>query len=173
MVDAEIADKNGLVGAGTNCKSRSTAVRFELTRVTPIDFESIALTARPSCQTDPSTRQAKFTDCFSPQTSRARSLRSNHQSSTTLRLPHRPSPARSIKFQDEGIFLSFRPIQCSLCSSSIILALDRLRDWYRSARVRTNDAPSSGHCWVVDLRIQSSIGLPCCCPLAHQTAHTR
>ena len=36
--------------AGT--KSRSTAVRFELTRVTPIDFESIALTARPSCQTE-------------------------------------------------------------------------------------------------------------------------
>ena len=26
-------------------------MRFELTRVTPIDFESIALTARPSCQT--------------------------------------------------------------------------------------------------------------------------
>ena len=27
----------------------STAVRLELMRVTPIDFESIALTARPSC----------------------------------------------------------------------------------------------------------------------------
>jgi hypothetical protein len=32
-------------------EKRSTAVRFELTRVTPIDFESIALTARPSCPT--------------------------------------------------------------------------------------------------------------------------
>ena len=28
----------------------STAVRLELTGVTPIDFESIALTARPSCR---------------------------------------------------------------------------------------------------------------------------
>ena len=28
---------------------RATAVRLELTRIAPIDFESIALTARPSC----------------------------------------------------------------------------------------------------------------------------
>ena len=30
-------------------KKRATAVRLELTRVAPIDFESIALTRRPSC----------------------------------------------------------------------------------------------------------------------------
>ena len=42
----------GYVYVVVMCKSRSTAVRFELTRVTPIDFESIALTARPSCQSD-------------------------------------------------------------------------------------------------------------------------
>ena len=34
-------------------EKESTAVRFELTRVTPIDFESIALTARPSCHDNP------------------------------------------------------------------------------------------------------------------------
>ena len=35
---------------GIDSKPGSTAVGFEPTRVTPIDFESIALTARPSCQ---------------------------------------------------------------------------------------------------------------------------
>ena len=30
---------------------KSTAVGLELKRITPIDFESIALTARPSCLT--------------------------------------------------------------------------------------------------------------------------
>ena len=30
----------------------TTAVRFELTRVTPMDFKSIALTTRPSCRED-------------------------------------------------------------------------------------------------------------------------
>ena len=30
--------------------NKTTAVRFELTRVAPVDFESTALTARPSCQ---------------------------------------------------------------------------------------------------------------------------
>lgn len=36
-----------MVSIGT--KKVSTAVRFELTRVSPLDFESNALTARPSC----------------------------------------------------------------------------------------------------------------------------
>ena len=37
-------------------------MRFELTRVTPIDFESIALTARPSCHDKPHTNTHKNTN---------------------------------------------------------------------------------------------------------------
>ncbi len=62
-------------------KSRSTAVRFELTRVTPIDFESIALTARPSCQTE---GYATHTQSHTPHTTRQTQNQTNtHNHATT------------------------------------------------------------------------------------------
>ena len=43
---------------------RPTAVRFELTRVTPIDFKSIALTTRPSCHRQPHPRLTTSQNCI-------------------------------------------------------------------------------------------------------------
>ena len=58
----EQTNRRGGEAAGREKEKESTAVRFELTRVTPIDFESIALTARPSCHDKPHTNTHKNTN---------------------------------------------------------------------------------------------------------------